>query len=184
MLRLGAPRSAAAGFIRCADAALVPTACATPTSTSVSEQRRGLKFAKTTFGYKLWRRGQRKPEFMRDHIGRSTVYRNLLKAPLWWRYATSKNPDKLLPKSNFITGEWTGLYHLPKSQVMTLQHVTSNAPLRIRRFPVTYTFNHPSRWLIGKYLGTFAVPRAPIVDETTLTKRQRTVMVRKGLIPK
>ncbi len=154
------------------------------TSSVVASQQRNLRFAKTTFGYRLPRRGQRKFPAWRQPFAHSKNFLSYLKVPYHWKNNVAKDPNRFLPKANYITGEWTGLFAVPTRQVFTVQHATCGVPIRIRRFPTFYTFSNPSRWLIGKHMSQWAVSRARIVDEATISKRQRLVLVKRGLVPK
>lgn len=180
-LTRASPRAAA--LVDCSQttvlAVISPCALSLP-----AEQKRGLKFAKTTFGYKISRRGQRTFPPWRRPFGTSQNYRTFINIPHYWKTNIAKDPSKPLPRDNYITGEWTGLFALPRNQVFTLQHATSGSTVRMRRFPTFYTFNNPTRWLIGKHLTQWAVSRAKVVDEVSITKRQRMVMVKKGYLPK
>lgn len=145
--------------------------------------RRFLKIAKSSFGFYLGRGGQRKyPAFRRPHL-KGTHAMNL-NAPYFWSFMTSKSQCFYLPAENYITGDWTGKFFVSRAQVYTLQHATSGATCRVKRFPSTFEFNNPSRWNIGKELRTLSKPRMDLIDEQMLTKKQRLDYVKAGMLPK
>lgn len=145
-------------------------------------QRRTLIFAKSTFGYKIRRRGQMKFPFYRrpfqSHEKASDTH-----APFWWVHYGPKSACEFLPKHNYVCGDYVGAYYLHNHHVYTLQHATSGVPIRMRRFPGFYEFTHPSRWLIGRSLRTLSRTRQHIIDEAVITKKQRLLYVKKGYIP-
>lgn len=157
-------------------------ALTTPSTANACEQRRFFKFAKSQFGFKLLKRGARKYPTWRGPIAGSKEYRTFTHAPVFWKQNLPKNPRELLPRSNFVVNNMTGHFCLPRDQIYTLQHATSSVPVRIKRFPTTYTFTNPSRWTIGTRLTQWAVPRARITDEVAISKKQRLVYVKLGLI--
>ena len=139
--------------------------------------------AKSPFGFYYGRFGQRKFPFHRRPFVKHTGCANL-HAPYWWSYFGPKSQLLFLPEENYITGDWTGKYYLSKKQVYTLQHAVGGAKCTIKRFPMLFEFNNPSRWNIGKALGTLAKPRMDLIDEQMLTKKQRLDYVKAGLLPK
>lgn len=157
------------------------TSCAS--SSAVVSARRHLKIAKSVFGFYLGRQGQRKYPFHRRPFFKGTWAMNL-NAPHYWSFSTTKSQANFLPEENYITGEWTGKFFSSSRQVYTLQHATSGAKCRMRRFPSTHEFNNPSRWNIGKELYTMSKPRMDLIDEQMLTKKQRLDYVKAGLLPK
>jgi hypothetical protein len=120
----------------------------------------------------LWRR----PFYANGHATR-------IRAPFHWRYFGPHDPNAFLPKENYVTGDWSGLYYQELGQVYTLQHATAAVPIRVKRFPTYFTFKNHSRWLIGKSLRTWVEPKAHIIDELAITKKARLDMVKKGLLP-
>jgi hypothetical protein len=152
-------------------------------SSALVVARRHLKMAKSPFGYYYGRIGQRKFPFHRRPFVKHTGCANL-HAPYWWSYYGPKSQLFFLPEENYITGDWTGKYYLSKRQVYTLQHSTSGARCTVKRFPGLFDFNNPSRWNVGKALGTLVKPRMDLIDEQMLTKKQRLDYVKAGLLPK
>jgi hypothetical protein len=165
-------------------ATTAPTVVADSLVAGVAEQRRFLKFAKSTFGYRIFRRGQRSYPMWRKPLAMSSKFRTKLNVPLFWRYNMPKDVNNFLPRENYVTEGTTGHFALPKSSYFTLQHITSGVPIRIKRFPTFYTFTNANRWLIGTRLQAWALPRASIVDEVAISKRQRLVYVKLGRLPK
>ena len=163
-----------------------PTSSSAPTSLVaplvVDEQRRFLKFAKSEHGFKLHRKGNRNFPAWRAPLAHSTRYLNKLHPRIYWKYAMPKHPNMLLPRSNFVLNGMTGHFGLPKTQFYTLQHTTATCPIRVKRYPTFYTFTNPSRWTVGSRLQTWVLPRALIVDEVAISKKQRLVYVKLGLI--
>lgn len=153
------------------------------TTSALVTQVRNLKIAKSVFGFYLGRQGQRKyPFHRRPHF--KGLYSANLNAPYFWSFATAKSQCFFLPEDNYITGDWTGKFFVSRRQVYTLQHATSGAKCRMKRFPSTFEFNNPSRWNIGKELMTLSKPRMDLIDEQMLTKKQRLDYVKAGLLPK
>ena len=145
---------------------------------------RFLRVAQSPHGYYIRRRGQfmqnmnpfRRPFYSNPHATKFI-------APFFWHSFSPSNPNAFLPKANYVTGPWTGLYAIPRDQVYTLQHCTANVPLRVRRFPTFFEYTSHSRWMIGKGVRSWVEPRAHIFDEAALTKRARLGLVKKGLLP-
>lgn len=159
-----------------------------PSSTSSLAQpccllsRRGLLIAKSPFGYYHRKYGQRKfPLYRRPFVSHQKA--NFLSAPYFWSEHMSRDPNEFLPKANYITGDFAGLYYLSRSTVYTLQMATSGVPIKTRRQPGLYQFNSPSRWLIGKPLRVWAVQRLGILDEASLSKKTRITLAKKGFVP-
>lgn len=163
---------------------LLPTTTHTmDTSTALCQQRRFLKMAKSVFGFYLGRGGQRKYPLHRRPHSKGTGSMNT-SAPYFWSYYTAKSQLFFLPEDNYITGDWTGKFFVSRKQVYTLQHATSGATCRMKRFPAVHEFSNPSRWNIGKELMTLSKPRMDLIDEQMLNKKQRLDYVKAGLLPK
>ena len=146
------------------------------------EQRRFLRFAKSEFGFKIRRWGTRKYPVWWRPTAMSTRPLNSLIAPIYWQYNMPKNPVSYLPKENYTINHQTGAFAVSKKQVYTLQHATAGVPIRVKRFPTTYTFQRQTRWAIGAKLQSWVLPRAQVVDEVAISKRQRLVYVKLGII--
>lgn len=162
------------------------SAAATTSMTSccaMQSARRHLKMAKSIFGFYLGRQGRRAYPFHRRPHMKNTASMNL-SVPHFWSYATTKCQANFLPEENYITGDWTGKLFVSSRQVYTLQHSTSGAKCRMKRFPSVHEFNNPSRWNIGKELYSLSKPRMDLIDEQMLTKKQRLDYVKAGLLPK
>ncbi|CAJ1031567.1 hypothetical protein Q4I30_005871 [Leishmania utingensis] len=168
---------------RCVSA-VAPAAHVPYPATAVAEvQKRFLKIVKSTFGYYLARRGQRKfPFHRRPHI-KNTQAMNL-NAPYFWSYMTAKSQSFFLPADNYITGNWTGKFFVSKRQVYTLQHATGGGKVRVKSFPSVFELNSPSRWNVGKEMNTLTKPRMDLIDDQMLTKKQRLDYVKAGFLPK
>jgi hypothetical protein len=176
-------RLATSSFCHGAAARAAPAPACTASPAALSTARRALTIGKTTFSRKLHRRGQRTFPHWR-HPSQHQRHATNITAPYHWHYFGPKHHDKLLPKENYVTGDWTGLYYMNRIQVYTLQHTTATAKVRIRRFPTFFDFKQQSRWMIGKALRTWVEPKAHIIDEASLTKKQRMVLIKKGLLDK
>ena len=147
-----------------------------------SEQRRFLRFAKSEFGFKIRRWGTRKFPMWRFPTAMSTRHLNYLMPERHWQYNLAKSPERLLPKENYVINHQTGAFYMNKKQIYTLQHTAASTPIRVRRFPTTYTFQRQTRWAIGTKLQSWVLPRAQVVDEVAISKRQRLVYVKLGII--
>eukprot|EP00760_Papus_ankaliazontas_P024233 PhM_4_TR2156/c0_g1_i1/m.9325 len=109
---------------------------------------------------------------------------NALTVAYYWQRFSSHNPTNFLPKSNYITGKWTGKFFLDLSQRYTMQHATCGVPLRMRRYPIQHVFGNASRYMVGKQMICWSRSRPALIDEAALTKGQRAALVKKGIIPK
>jgi hypothetical protein len=159
-------------------------ACAFAAPQGLSEQRRFLKFAKSNHGYHIKRAGYRKFPSWRRPIALSTRHASKISAPFHWKYWKASDSANFLPRENYVTDFMTGTVGVPRGSYATLQHLTSGVPITVMRFPTFYTFNKPSRWIIGSRLQQWVLPRALIVDEVAISKRQKLVYIKKGLLPK
>lgn len=147
-------------------------------------QRRFLKQARTPFGFYHQKHSRMQyPPWRRPWKNGASSWR--LTAPYLHFEGSSGSQSTLLPKENYITGDWTGLFSVDRYQVYTLQHATSGATCRVRRFPTTFDFTSiPSRWLIGKPLRNHARGKTILIDENMLTKKQRADHIKAGFLPK
>eukprot|EP00758_Cryptobia_borreli_P010043 Tbor_TRINITY_DN5529_c1_g2::TRINITY_DN5529_c1_g2_i1::g.12923::m.12923 len=153
-------------------------------SVYTSTQKRYLKQARTPFGFYRARYSRMQyPPWRRPYSnGRLSLP---ISCPHYFFQNNSKTQLAFLPRVNYITGDWNGLFSVDRQQIYTLQHAISGAKCRVRRFPSMFSFeNAPSRWLIGKTLATHARPRMTMYDEQMLTKKQRLDYVKAGLLPK
>ena len=169
----------------CAVVATTTVASTSPALVATSsDQQRGLKQARTPFGYYRHKHSRQQfPTWRRPFKagGESTI----TSAPHYFFTGMTKTQGAFLPKDNYVTGDWTGLMQVPRQQVYTLQHATSGAACYIRRFPSEFNFGaNPSRWLIGKPLRSFVRGRMTIFDDQMLTKKQRLDYIKGGLLPK
>ncbi|KAK7199996.1 hypothetical protein NESM_000048800 [Novymonas esmeraldas] len=169
---------------RCASA-VAPAApsCCAAAAAAAGLQKRFLKIAKSTFGFYLARKGQRKFPFHRRPHTKNTHAMNL-NAPYYWSFMTAKSQSFFLPEENYITGDWTGKFFVSKRQVYTLQHATSGGKVRVKSFPSVFEMNSPSRWNVGKEMNTLTKPRMDLIDDQMLTKKQRLDYVKAGFLPK
>ena len=138
--------------------------------------------ASSTFGFKLWRQGQRSyPTWRRPYqTNREASY---LVAHHHYQRFGPKYACNLLPRHNYICGDYTGAFFLHNHTYYTLQMATSGVTVRTRRMPSFYEFTHPSRWMIGKQLRTQAPTVIKMADEATISKRIRLNWVKKGWLP-
>eukprot|EP00744_Colponema_vietnamica_P020673 GILI01029415.1.p1 GENE.GILI01029415.1~~GILI01029415.1.p1 ORF type:complete len:179 (+),score=3.05 GILI01029415.1:38-574(+) len=164
--------------------ALVPVSSTISVTTLESTQRRFLKQARTPFGFYHQKNSKMHyPPWRRPWKSGSNAHTFV--APYHFFNHGSGTQSALLPQANYITGDWTGLTTVNRFQVYTLQHATSGASCKIRRFPSTYEFSSlPSRWLIGKALRTHSRGKIHHVDENMLTKKQRADYIKAGFLPK
>ena len=105
-----------------------------------------------------------------------------MNAAYFWKQHVNKNIRSYLPKENYITGDWTGLFYMPHNQIYTAQHFLSGVPFRVRRYPLSHQFTHPSRFMIGKPLYSWSVGKPDLIDEATLTKNERAALIKKGYL--
>lgn len=150
----------------------------------VQLQTRELKQARTPFGYYRHRHSRQQfPPWRRPY--KNGAESTITSAPHYFFSGMTKTQSAFLPKENYVTGDWTGLFYADRKQVYTLQHATSGGSCRIRRFPSVFDFSsNPSRWLIGKPLRSFVRGRMTIFDDQMLTKKQRLDYIKGGLLPK
>ena len=159
--------------------ALVPLGLAC-TAVAVA-QSRGLKYAKTPQGFKTKRMGQRK--FPLDRVPVPYVGgRHKFFTPDFWRQRPRY--DALLGPENYVCYDHTGRYWLPSHQVFTWQHALSTAPIRFRVYPLQYRIANPARWMVGTELFFWSKQKPHIVDEATISKKQRMRLVKAGFLPK
>lgn len=145
--------------------------------------KRHLPVAKSAFGYYLWRHGRRHFPLHRRPQNQPR-WAMAMHIPYYWTFGITKNPRDMLSQENYVTGDWTGLFHIPKTQMYTLRHATCGMPIRVRRFPTYFSFKSPSRWMIGKPLRNWVIPKTDLIDEAALTKKQRMRLVKEGKLPK
>lgn len=103
--------------------------------------------------------------------------------PHWWIHYGPRTPNDFLPKHNYVCGDYIGGFYQHLHTIYTLQHATSGVTQRIRRHPGFHEFTNPSRWLIGRQMRSHSRTRVHVLDEATISKKQRLLYVKKGYIP-
>jgi hypothetical protein len=148
------------------------------------EAQRTLRVATSHINYYIRRRGQFATQWPLFRQPRPKSHRQSRLQPLYhWKTGSPYDSNYFLPKENYVTGDWNGLFLVPKDQVYTLQHCTANVPMKIRRFPTTYEFKAHSRWMIGRSLKNWTEPKAHIFDVAALTKKTHLRLIKEGLLP-
>ena len=148
---------------------------------TISEQSRGLKYAKTPHGFRAKRMGQR--QFPLDRLPVPYLGdRHKFFTPDYWRQRAKH--DEFLPAANYVCYDHTGRYWLPSFQTFTWQHALTTTPLRYKTYPLQYRIKNPSRWMVGTELFFWSKTKPNLIDETVISKKQRSRLVKSGLLPK
>ena len=143
-------------------------------------KRTYLSAAKSRFAMFHHKYGRRHfPAFRHPH--RSTAHTGM-NASLYWSRHVTKNPTALLSRRNYITAAWTGKFYVDDSQTYTMQHATSGVRFRVRKYPIQHQYTWANRFMVGKPLTCWSKSRPDLIDEAALTKGQRAILVKKGLL--